>query len=136
MARQKFHGRITQLQLIVIISTSIQNIPAKVWTDSFVSINLHPRHGMTFHDWIKNISPAFKTVETAYFLNHEGPYYDTMSSVWKNISVPFRRELILIIDSFFKEDPPGKSPWTKTKVLSLVRFFLLMKYPRSSYALC
>ena len=82
---------------------------------------------MTFHDWIKNISPAFKTVETAYFLNHEGTYYDTMSSVWKNISVPFRRELILIIDSFFKEDHPGKSPWTKTNVLSLVRFFSLDK---------
>ena len=64
LAWQKFHGRINQWQLIMIISTATQNIPAKVWTDSFVAVNLHPHHRMTFHDWIKNISPDVKTGET------------------------------------------------------------------------
>ena len=40
LARQKVHGRINQWQLIMVISTAIQNIPAKVWTDSFVAVNL------------------------------------------------------------------------------------------------
>ena len=30
-----------------------------------------------------------------------------------------------IIDRFFREAPPGKSPWTKKNVMSLDRFFLL-----------
>ena len=68
---------------------------------------------MTFPDWIKKISPAVKTGETAYFQNHEGSYYDAMPSLWKNMYVPVRREVMCIIDRFFREAPPGESPWTK-----------------------
>ena len=64
--------------------------PARVWIDSFVSINLHPHHCMTFPDWIKNISPAVNTGETEYFRNHEDSYYDAIISVWKMMSVPVR----------------------------------------------
>ena len=64
---------------------------------------------MNFHDCIKEISPDFKTVETAYFLNHEGSYYDAMTSVWKMMSVPVRKDLMCIIERFFEEAPPGKS---------------------------
>ena len=58
LARRKVHGLINQWQLIIIISTAIQNIPDKVWTDSFVDVNLHPHHCMTFNDCIKKILPA------------------------------------------------------------------------------
>ena len=81
LARRKVHGQITQWQLTMVISTAIQNISAKVWTDSFVAVNLHPHHGMTFPDWIKRISPALKTGDTAYFCNHEGSYCDAMPSL-------------------------------------------------------
>ena len=67
LARRKVRGRINKWQLVVIISTAIQNIPDKVWIDSFVAVNLHPHHRMTFHDWINNISPDVKTGEIAYF---------------------------------------------------------------------
>ena len=50
LAWRKIRGRIKQWQLVLIISTAIQNIPAKVWTDTFVAVNLHPRHRMTFPD--------------------------------------------------------------------------------------
>ena len=76
-----------------------------------------------------------KTGETEYFIKHEGSYYDAMPYLWKNMSVPIKRELMCIIDRFFKEAPRGKSPWTKENVLSLVHFFLLTKYPRSRYTI-
>ena len=44
LALRKVHVRITQWQLIMVISTAIQNISAQVWTDSFVAVNLHPHH--------------------------------------------------------------------------------------------
>ena len=50
LARQKVHGQINQWQIIMVISTAIQNISAKVWTYSFVAVNLHPHHLMKFHD--------------------------------------------------------------------------------------
>ena len=68
---------------------------------------------MNFPDWIKKISSDFKTAETSNFGNHEGSYYDAMPSVWKNMSVPVRREAICIIDHFFEETPLGKSLWKK-----------------------
>ena len=61
LEQQKVHGRINQWQLNMVISTDTQKISAKVWTDSFVAVNLHPHHRMTFPDWIKNISPDVKT---------------------------------------------------------------------------
>ena len=67
LARRKVCGRINQWKIIMIISTAIQNIPAKVWKDSFVSVNLHPHHHMTLHDWIKKILSAVNTEETAFF---------------------------------------------------------------------
>ena len=118
MERRKVNGRINQWQLIMVISTAIQNISAKVWTDSFVAINLHHHHRMPFPDWIKKISPDVKTGETAYFRNHEVSYYDSMPSLWKNMSVPVRREVICIIDRFFKEALPGKSPRKRRKNVS------------------
>ena len=107
----------------MVISTAIQNISAKVCTDSFVAVNLHPHHRMTFPDWIKEISPAVKTRKTAYFHNHEGSYYDDMPSIWKKMYVPVQREVMCIIDLFFRKAPPGESPWTKENFMSLVCFF-------------
>ena len=44
--------------------------------------------------------------------------------------VPVRREVMCIIDRFFREAPPGKSPWKQKNVMSLVRFFSLDKIPK------
>ena len=48
----------------------------------------------------------------------------------KNMSVPVRREVMCIIDRFFREAPPGESPWAKENFMSLVRFFSLDKIPK------
>ena len=109
---------------------SHRKIPDKVWTDSFVAVNLHLNLCMIFPDLIKFISPAVKMGDTSYFRNHEGSYYDTMPYIWKQMYVPVRREVMCIIDRFFEEAPPGKSLWTKENVLSLVRFFSLDKIPK------
>ena len=74
LAQRKVHGQINQWHLIMVISTATKNIPAKVWTDSFVAANLHPNNRMTFHEWIKKILSDVKTGDTAYFRNHEVSY--------------------------------------------------------------
>ena len=70
--QKNIHGRINQWQFIMIIYIDIENIPSKVFIDYFVAIKLHPHQLMTSPEGINNISPAVKTGETAYFLNHEG----------------------------------------------------------------
>ena len=54
-SRREVHEQIAQWHIIMVISTAIQNISAKVWTDSFVAVYLQPHHCMMFPDWIKNI---------------------------------------------------------------------------------
>ena len=44
--------------------------------------------------------------------------------------VPVRREVMCIIDRFFKEAPPGKSPRKKEIFLSLVHFYSLDEIPK------
>ena len=83
LARRKVHRRINQWQIIVIISTSIQKNPDKVWADYFVDVKLHPHRRLSFSGWIKNIGPAVNTGGKAYFWNHEGSSYDSMYYVWK-----------------------------------------------------
>ena len=106
----------------MIIYTAIQNIPDKLWTDSFVAVNLYPHHRLSFSGWIKNIALAVKTGETAYFWNHIGSYYDAISSVWKNATIIKIRELIYVIDSFTAETPNVNSLWTKRNILSIIYF--------------
>ena len=81
MAHRKIHVNINRWQIIMIVSTAIQNISAKVLTDSFVDINLHTCFPLYLADWTKNIYSDIKAVETAYFHNHEGYYYNVMPYV-------------------------------------------------------
>ena len=87
LARRKFHGQINQWQLIMISYTVIQNIPAKVWIDYFVAVNLHSHHRLSFSGWIKNNAPADKKGETAYFWNYEVFFNDALPSIWKHMTV-------------------------------------------------
>ena len=100
LAQRKIHRRINQFQIIMIISTAIQNIPAKILTDSFVAVNLHLRHRLYFSLWIGKIAPDVKTGETAYFRNHEGSYYGAIPYVWKNMTVIKIREVMYVIYRF------------------------------------
>ena len=87
MVRWKVCGQINQWNLTMIIYTAIQNISAKVWTYSFVSVNLHPNHRLSFSDWIKNIALTVQMGDTAPFWNHDRSYYDSMPAVCKNMTV-------------------------------------------------
>ena len=110
LALQKVNGQINQWQIIMIIYKSIQNIPAKIWTDSIIAVNLNPHHCLYFSGCIKKIAPDIKTGETAYFWNHEGLCYDAMPSVWKKTTVIKRGYVMYVIDRFTAENPHGKSP--------------------------
>ena len=87
MARRKVHGHINQWNHIMIISKAIKDITSKVCTDSFVAVNPHPCHHLSFFGWIKKIVLDVKTEEIEYFQNHEGSYYDDMPYFWKNTTV-------------------------------------------------
>ena len=101
----------------MIVSTSIQKNPDKVWADYFVDVNLHPHRRLSFSGWIKNIGPAVNTGGKAYFWNHEGSSYDSMYYVWKNMKVLKLIEVMYVIGIFTMDNPNGKSLWMKNNCL-------------------
>ena len=109
LARRKVHGQINHWHITMIIFTAIQNNPSKVWTYSFVAVNLNPHHNLSLYVCIKKIVTAVKTGETAYFRNHESSYYDAMTYVCKNMTVIKIIELMYIIGLFTVETPHGMS---------------------------
>ena len=81
MVCHKVNGWTNQWQLVMIISTSIQNISAKLCTDSFVATNIHPNHYYYFSYLIKNIAPYLDMGDTYYFSNYKGSYYNSITSI-------------------------------------------------------
>ena len=108
MVQWKVHVWINQWQFIMIIYTAIQKFPSKVWTVSFVDVNLHPHHCLYYSECIKKIAPAIKTGETAYFRNHEGSYYYVMLFLWKNTTLIKQMDVMSIIYRFAVGTPHGK----------------------------
>ena len=111
MAWCKVCDHINQWQLIMIFSTDIQYIYDKVYIYSFFDFNLHPHHGLHFSECIKKLALDVKTGGTSYFWNHEEPYYNYMTSIWKNIIVIKQRQLMSVIDQFVTENPYFRSIW-------------------------
>ena len=72
ISQQKVHVCIKKCRLVNILSIAIQNISTKIWTYSFVSVNIHPHHHLYFSECIKKILTDVKTVKTVFFRNHRG----------------------------------------------------------------
>ena len=63
-----------------------------------------------------------RILRDSIFWDHERSYYDTMTSVWNNMTVIKRREVMPIIDFFDAETPRGNSLW-KNKTFVSNSFF-------------
>ena len=85
----------------MIVNTAIQKISSKLWIDSFVDANLHPCHCFYLYECIKNIASYVKIVETYYFWNYKGSYYDSIQYTWKKMTAIKLREAMPFIDQFF-----------------------------------
>ena len=102
MARSKIKGHIDQWQLIAILIVGIKNLPAKTWTSSFKSVNLHPKHRISFPEWCVKINDHLVTEEKAYVRTNE-TMYAAMPAYWKNMSVEQRQKIAQRIDTMKKE---------------------------------
>ena len=75
MARKKVNVLINHWHLIMIVSTSIQNIYSKLWEDSFVAFKFNPHHCFSFSERIKKIVLAVKIGRYLYGLVWDALWY-------------------------------------------------------------
>ena len=107
----------------MIVSTYIQKLSSKVWTDSFIAVNFHPHRCLSSSYIINNFALAVKMGDTYYFWKQGGSYYNVIIYVCKNMIVIKLGKLVSIIDCFVAENPDGKFPCRNIVCLSFV-FYL------------
>jgi hypothetical protein len=81
MARTKVNGNIDQWKLIGILIVFINNLKKDVWMNSFIKVNLHPKHRVDYMKWVERISSHVITGESAYKRN-TASMYDAMPAFW------------------------------------------------------
>jgi hypothetical protein len=118
--------------------SALLDYPEKDWINSFIKVNMHPDHRVSFKLWLERIEESVKTGEK-YFKGRL-TLYDAMPAVWKGLSEKLRRIICTRIDRFYEDartnlNDPNENPWNKENILSLVQHIPLdeVAHIRSSY---
>ena len=70
-----------QRYLITIAIEALKKIKPAALVESFMKVNLHPRHRVTFNIWLKKINRKLSSGE---FFASRTSLFDAMPAVWKN----------------------------------------------------
>ena len=84
----------------------------KVLTDSFIFVNLHPPHNLSFSERYKKIVSDFG-MGGKYFLEPQRVLLQFNGVHVENMTTIKPREVMFVIHSFFMENPDSKSWWMK-----------------------
>jgi hypothetical protein len=131
IARPRMSQRMDQYKLVGVILVAIKSLPLSLWESSFIRVNLHPHHRMSFEDWIKKIYDKVKTGETKYTRTNDDSYYDAMPAVWKNMSTEHWHKVLSIIDEFEAGTNENDGvAWSKEHCLLLLPYCKLQDKPK------
>lgn len=126
MCRNSVTTHVNNWQLIGILSVGIKNLPADIWKKSFIAVNMHPDHRISFQEWINKISSHIDTGEASYSRTNMS-IFDAMPEFWKNMTVRDRQNIIKKINEF-KAIEKGSLHQVFTKkayIIHLTRYVLL-----------
>jgi len=70
--------RINQWYLIAVAIHSQKMVDKQKWIDSFIKVNMHPKHQLTFDNWIKKLNQCGVLVTCKKFFEKQKSLYDAM----------------------------------------------------------
>jgi len=100
-------------------------VTAVSWINSFKRVNMHPKHRVSFNDWMKKLADRGILSEGGNkFYEERGSMLDAMPACWMRLSVEQRREVIDIIDRLFAQAKADGTPviWTKEVIVELMKY--------------
>ena len=98
LVRERVTNHIDQWQLCTILCIAIKNLPEKIWEQSFIKVNLHPHHRVSFKEWIMQIDAQVPTGEAAYTHANKESIFDAMPGFWKAMQIEERQHMIQCIN--------------------------------------
>jgi hypothetical protein len=127
--RNNSKEQLNQYTIVAICLSVFKKIKKEVWIESFKKVNLHPKFRMNFNDWLKKIDSQIMTGEK--FFKGRTSLYDAMPTLWRNMSVHERLELIEMIDGFKEKETSTEGIWEKKEnILDLLKYAPLDQIPR------
>ena len=79
----------------------------ELWINSFIAVNLHPKHMLSFEDWCKKVSPFMQASDSFHLVNQDKvDEYQLLPLMWQTMSSEDKR---MASPSFRSTDSVG--PW-------------------------
>ena len=94
---------IDQWHLVLVGLAMLRDCSASnAWENSFIAVNMHPLHRVSFEDWLIKIAPAVRAAEK--FETEVIDDFALLPAEWKRQPLKFRQKWLAIID---EESPPS-----------------------------
>ena len=122
MCRTRVSTHIDQWQLIGILAVGMKNSPSKTWESSFIAVNLHLDHRVSFKKWLEKIQPHIKIGESTYLRTRQS-MFDAMPGFWKNLKTEGRQRIVQRIRTLAEEEGTVHKVFTnKNHLLSFAKY--------------
>ena len=108
---RKFRVQLDQWRLIGVCIVALKRSTRSAWIHSFIRVNLHPDHRLSFADWIKKIESQVVAGES--FFKRRTSLYDILPKFWKHMLPIDRQNVVTKIDEFYASDQPTWSTQQK-----------------------
>ena len=109
--------QLDQFSLINICMVALKRSSKGAWINSFIRVNLHPDHRLSFIDWIKKIESQVVAGES--FFKCRTSLYDILPKFWKTMTPIDRAAVVTIIDEFYSSDEPT---WSNNNINVLLQY--------------
>ena len=96
---------------------ALKHSTPSAWINSFIRVNLHPDHRLSFLDWIKKIESQVVAGES--FFKRRTSLYDILTKFWRRMTPIDRTTIVTIIDGFYSSNEPT---WCKYNVNKLLEY--------------
>ena len=97
--------RIDQWYLIAVAIRSQLKVDKQKWIDSFIKVNMHPKHRLPFDDWIKKLDQRGVLVTGEQFFEKRKSLYDAMrkfflAEFWWTLPLSFKSPKLSLTVAF------------------------------------
>jgi len=118
--RPQLGQKLDQWYLIAIAINSLAKIGPEPWIQSFIKVNMHPKHRVSADQWLKNLDER-GILSAQPFFRTRTSLYDAMPAVWKKLEPEERHEVCSIIKGIYAQDT-NEPVWTKDVVVRLAKY--------------
>ena len=119
--------KMDQWYLISLAIEAQLRVPPECWIRSHIKVNTHPKHRVSFEEWMKKLDKRGLLLSGESFFQTRRSLYDAMPACWIRLSVEERHDTIRLMDGIYAQAKADNQPvdWSKETVVALTKYVKL-----------